>query len=91
MDQVNQGAQGAAVGQEIVDEQDPFPGVQKLLGDENGIGTLALGEGLLRYTVPSMFLVLFFLAKTTGTWSKAGAARQAMPMPEASMVRIRST
>ena len=39
------------------------------------------------YTSPAMFLVLFFLAKMTGT-PKDWAVIQAMPMPEASMVRI---
>ena len=36
MDQVNQGAQGAAVGQEIVDEQDPFPGCRNSLETKMG-------------------------------------------------------
>ena len=39
------------------------------------------------YTSPAMFLVLFFLAKSTGT-PNCWATTQAMPMPEASMVRI---
>ena len=37
--------------------------------------------------MPSMFLVLLFLAKRTGT-PKCWATMQAMPMPEASMVNI---
>ena len=39
------------------------------------------------YTSPSMFLLLAFLANTTGTL-KCRAAMQAMAMPDASMVRI---
>ena len=39
------------------------------------------------YTSPAMFLVWVFLAKITGQW-KYWATTQAIPMPEASMVRI---
>ena len=39
------------------------------------------------YTSPAMFLVWFFLAKITGQWKNC-AVIQAIPMPEASIVRI---
>ena len=72
MDDVDEGVHGAAVGQEIVDEQHPLAGVQELFGHEDIIGTLALGEGLdlADVHVPGDVLGLVFLGKDHGGVAK---------------------
>ena len=66
-DQIDESLQRRAVGQEIVNEQDPIGGKQKLLG-HNDIIHLAVGKGLhLRgIDIPRDILCLIFLAKITG-------------------------
>ena len=74
--------------QKIIDNQNLIAFSKELLGHNNIIYS-AMGKrfNFVVYTSPAIFFVFVFLANTTGT-SKYSATIQAIPIPDASIVRI---